>query len=269
MNVGKKVRLNRLFSHASGRLCAVAVDHFIGYDNDALPAPLSAMADTLAQIVAGAPDAVTMHRGVAASVWPAFAGKIPFILQGILGKPDDSVYEQIADPEDAVIMGADAFAVTGFVRGRHEARYLKTVAEAVRAARKFEMPVVVHIYPRRFGEKVEISFDPDDVAWAVHCALECGVDIIKTPYCNDVAAFAQIVAGACVPVVAAGGPRKRSFEDALEMLREVVSSGAAGATVGRNAWGAANITEAVKAICAVIHTEKPQKARPARGSDPS
>ncbi len=31
MSLGKQVRLNRIFGHASGRLCSVAVDHFIGY----------------------------------------------------------------------------------------------------------------------------------------------------------------------------------------------------------------------------------------------
>ena len=31
MNLGKLIRLNRLFAHPSNRLCSVAVDHFIGY----------------------------------------------------------------------------------------------------------------------------------------------------------------------------------------------------------------------------------------------
>ena len=31
MNIGKRIRLNRIFAHPSGRLCSVAVDHFIGY----------------------------------------------------------------------------------------------------------------------------------------------------------------------------------------------------------------------------------------------
>jgi DhnA family fructose-bisphosphate aldolase class Ia len=30
MNISKKIRLNRIFSHPGGRLCSVAVDHFIG-----------------------------------------------------------------------------------------------------------------------------------------------------------------------------------------------------------------------------------------------
>ena len=40
MNTGKLVRMNRIFSHASGRLCSVAVDHFIGY-GEGLPARLA------------------------------------------------------------------------------------------------------------------------------------------------------------------------------------------------------------------------------------
>ena len=31
MAVGKKIRLNRIFSHPSGRFLSVAVDHFIAY----------------------------------------------------------------------------------------------------------------------------------------------------------------------------------------------------------------------------------------------
>jgi DhnA family fructose-bisphosphate aldolase class Ia len=31
VNLRKLVRLNRIFSHPSGRLCSVATDHFFGY----------------------------------------------------------------------------------------------------------------------------------------------------------------------------------------------------------------------------------------------
>jgi DhnA family fructose-bisphosphate aldolase class Ia len=66
MNIGKLVRMNRIFSHSSGRLCSVAVDHFIGYGHG-LPDGLRQIGPTLAAIVAGRPDAVTMHKGIAAS----------------------------------------------------------------------------------------------------------------------------------------------------------------------------------------------------------
>jgi len=253
MNVGKKVRLNRLFSHPTGRLCSVAVDHFINYNLGALPEGLKHIRTTLNAIVQGKPDSVTMHRGIAASAWGDFAGKVPFILQSTLCKPDDSFHEQIADPEDAVRLGADGFAVAAFVRGKTEGYYLKAVTDCVKMGARFEMPVFVHIYPREFGKEVKISFEPEDIAWATRCAVECGVDVVKVPYCNDVKAYAQIVADCPVPLVAAGGPQTKTFAEALAMLQQVVQSGAAGAVVGRNVWGFDHITKAVRAIKAVIH----------------
>lgn len=253
MSLGKQVRLNRLFSHSSGRLCSVAVDHFINYGESQIPAGLRQISQTLEQILAGRPDSITMHRGVATSAWLPFAGRIPFILQSTLARPDDSFHEQVATPEDAVRLGADAFALAAFVRGPSEGRYLKTITDCVTAAAPYEMPVITHIYPRRFSDGVTISFDPDDIAWAVRCALECGTDVIKVPYCNDVAAYAEIVAACPVPVVAAGGPQTSDFEGALGMLHQVVQSGARGAVVGRNVWGFERVTAAVEAMKAVVH----------------
>ena len=80
--------------------------------------------------------------------------------------------------------------------------------------------------------------------------------MVKTPYCGDVKAHAHIVAASPVPVVAAGGPKQGTLEAALNMIAEVVQSGARGATVGRNVWGFPHITAAVHAFKAVIHEEK-------------
>jgi fructose-bisphosphate aldolase, class I len=259
MNVGKRVRLNRLFAHSSGRMFAVAVDHFIGYNLDVLPPGLRGMDKTLAQVVAGCPDAVTMHKGIAEKCWPRYAGKVAFILQSTLGRLDHTAMEQIADAEDAVRLGADALACAAFIRGEGEAKQLKMVADNVKDAARYDMPVIVHIYPRVFEGGVAVSFEPEHIAWAVHCAYECGVDVVKVPYCNDVAAYRQIVDECPVPVVAAGGPKARTFEDALSMLADVVESGAKGATVGRNVWGFPKVTEAVRAIGAVIHDGKSAK----------
>jgi fructose-bisphosphate aldolase, class I len=261
MNIGKQVRLNRLFSHPSGRLCAVAVDHFFNYGAETVPDGLRRIGRTLEAIVAGRPDSVTMHRGIAASAWQPFAGKVPFILQSSIVRYDDSCEEQLADPEDAVRLGADAFAVAAFVRGPTEGRHLRVVADCVKAAARWEMPVVTHIYPRTFEGGIRISFDPRDIAWAVRCALECGSDVIKVPYCNDVKAYAQIVAECPVPLVAAGGPKTKTMEDALAMLQAVVKSGARGAVVGRNVWSSPQIARTIAAMKAVVHDGKtPQQA---------
>src|SRR4030042_6408464 len=99
MNVGKRVRMNRIFSHPSGRLCSVAVDHFIGY-GAGLPDGLRHIQATLAAIVAGRPDAVTMHKGVAASAWAVHAGRVPLIMQSTIARPDDPGCAQIATPQE-------------------------------------------------------------------------------------------------------------------------------------------------------------------------
>ncbi|MHB1037641.1 MAG: class I fructose-bisphosphate aldolase [Pirellulales bacterium] len=264
MNTGKLIRLNRIFSHPSGHLCSIAVDHFIGYP-EGLPEGLRRIRPTLAAIVEARPDAVTMHKGIAASAWQPHAGRIAMILQTSAMRPDDTAREMVATPEDAVRLGADGFAIAAFVRGATEASYLRMVADCVREAARFEMPVICHIYPRdpRTGK---IVFAPEEIAWAVRCALEVGADVIKTPYCGEVAAYGQIVADCPVPVVAAGGPKAATFQAALEMIAEVMESGALGATIGRNVWGFDHITAAVRAFKGVIHEEKsPVEAMRAAG----
>lgn len=256
MNLGKLIRLNRIFSHPSGRLCSVAVDHLMGYDQG-LPPGLRHIQPTLAAIVAAQPDAVTMHKGIATSCWPPYAGRIPLIIQCSFIRPDDSIFEHIATPEDAVRLGADGFAVAGYVRGNTEAAHLRVLADFVRDAARFEMPVICHIYPRHMDGSPRISFDPDDIAWAVRCAVEAGADVVKAPYCGDVAAQRQIVADCPVPLVAAGGPQSESLPSALSMMAEVIQSGTRGATIGRNIWGFDQVTAAVNAFKSVIHDRLP------------
>lgn len=253
MGLGKQIRLNRVFSHASGRLCSVAVDHFMVY-NLGLPPGLRRMKETLAAVVASQPDAVTMHKGIATSLWGEYAGKTSLILQSSGVRPDDSAIEQYATIEDAVRLGADAFAVVAFVRGKSEAQYLRTVADCVRKGAKWEMPVICHVYPR--DEKLNIIYTPEDIAWAVHCIVEAGADVVKVPYCGDPTAHAQIVADCPVPLVAAGGPKTPTLEDALALMADAVSVGVRGGTVGRNIWGDNNIGGAVRAYKAVIHDGK-------------
>ena len=254
MNLGKLIRLNRLFSHPSGRLCSVAVDHLLGY-SQGMPPGLRHIIQTLAAVTAGRPDAITMHKGIAAAAWTPYAGAIPLIIQSTIARSDDTARQQAATPEDAVRLGADAFAVAAFVRGSTEADYLRVVADCVREASRFEIPVICHIYPRD-PSTGQILFTPENIAWAARCAVEMGADVVKVPYCGDVQAYAQIVADSPVPVVAAGGPQCKTLRQALTMMSEVVKSGARGATIGRNIWGFDQITAAVQAFKAVIHDGK-------------
>ncbi len=254
MGLGKQVRLNRLFAHPSGHYCSVAVDHFIGYQ-EGLPDGLRDLGATLEAIVAGRPDAVSMHKGAALGFWPRYAGRVPLIVQSMLGRPDDTADEPAATAEDAVRLGAEAIATLAFVGGRSEAAHVRRVADCVRDAERWELPVILHTYPRRFEADgtVRIVYEPEEVAWAVRCGIEVGVDVIKVPYCGDPASYGQIVRECPVPVVAAGGPKADSLAGALRLAAGVMASGAKGMTVGRNIWGFPKVGQALAAFKAVIH----------------
>ena len=250
MDLGKRIRLNRIFAHSSGRFCSVALDHFIACGNSLTDVP-----GLIAKVVEGEPDAITLQKGMAKNAWGPYAGRLPLIINSLSFTPDDRVLEQIARPSEVLRMGADAIAVAIGVRGPNESRYIKILTDVVEEADGLGLPVMAHIYPRDFSGLPRIVHDPDNILWAVRCGVECGADVIKVPFTGDAESYRQIVATSPVPVVAAGGPQTETLEDALEMMRGVIASGARGATIGRNIWGTSDPMGALLAFKSVIHGE--------------
>jgi class I fructose-bisphosphate aldolase len=252
MNLGKQIKLQRIFSHCSGRLCSVAVDHFVGYQKG-MPAGLQNLPEIVNKLAAAHPDAMTMLKGTAMGTWGPHAGKIPLIISSVCFMADDSMIETLATAEEAMLLGADALAVAIGVRGPNEGRFLKILSTAVEQASRLNLPVISHIYPRDFSDVPKIVHDPENIMWAVRCGIECGADVIKVPFTGDVASYRDIVASCPVPVVAAGGPKCDTLEQALESMSLVVSAGARGATIGRNVWSHPDPGRALMAFKAVIH----------------
>ena len=253
MNIGKRIRLNRIFSHPSGRLCSVAVDHFIGYGRLLPGGGLSSLPVALRKVAAGLPGAITMSKGTAMNCWAPYAGKIPLIVQSGCFTADDRVIEYVTNPEECVRLGADAIAIAIGIFGPNEGRFIKILTDGVTQAAQFDLPVIAHIYPREFsGGTARILCDPESIMWAARIGIEAGVDVIKVGYTGDVATFRQVVESSPVPVVAAGGPKAKNLREALVAMGEVVEAGARGATIGRNVWGAAKPTEALRAFKAVM-----------------
>ena len=252
MGLGKQIRMNRIFANPSGNLCSVAIDHYIGYQAG-IPAGLQNLRNTLASVMAGPPDAVTMHKGTAAALWGPYAGAVPLILQSSFVRTDDTAIEQFVTVEEALRLGADAIAVVIYVRGDSEVKYLRILSDTVEAGARHELPVICHVYPR--GASNEIVYNPEDIAWGVRCAAEVGADVVKTPWCGDLAAHTQIVDRCPVPLVAAGGPQSDTLDDALAMFRDLLQAGVRGGVIGRNIWGHADVTGTLRAFRRVIHGE--------------
>jgi class I fructose-bisphosphate aldolase len=256
MSLGKQIRLNRIFSHPSGRLLSIAVDHFIGY-GAGLPRGLTNLPHTLAEVVKAKPDAVTMIKGTALNCWGPHAGKAALILQSCCFTADDRVIELVTDPAECIRMGADAIAISIGVRGSSEGKFLQMLSSTVTAAAKYDLPVIAHIYPRVYDSTgPRIVHDPENIRWAVRVGIECGADVLKVGYTGDVKSFSEIVAESPVPVVAAGGPKCETLKEALKMMSESVQAGGRGATIGRNAWSHADIPAAIRAFKAVIQDGK-------------
>src|SRR5262249_5110271 len=149
----------------SGRLCSIAVDHFAAYDGG-VQGPLGDLRKILHAIVAGSPDAVTMHKGVATSCWAPYAGRVPLIVQAGRFTPDHRIIEVLATPEEVVRLGGDAIALAIGVRGPNEGRFLRVLAETVEEAVRFKLPVIAHIYPRDYNGVPRIVSDAENIAWA-------------------------------------------------------------------------------------------------------
>lgn len=254
-DLGKRVRLNRIFAHPSGRILAVAVDHLINYPSG-MPEGLRPLGRTLASIVEGEPSSITMNKGTAMRFMPEFAGRVPFIVQQMALRPGLPGFAAHAGVEEVVAMGADAIAVAMFVGGADEIAYVQHLGDVVREAGRYGLPVIPHIYPLRSGdEKHSVTHDPEDIFYAVRMGIEMGADVIKVPYTGDVASFRDIVSLCPVPVVTAGGPKCETLDEAAAMIQEVAKSGAAGATVGRNVWGFPDIPAAIARLKAALHGE--------------
>jgi DhnA family fructose-bisphosphate aldolase class Ia len=254
--LGKQVRMNRLFSHPTGRFLSVAVDHMINYPVG-MPAGLRAMGATLAKLVEAQPSAITLNKGIAKRFMGPHAGKVPMIIQSMALRPGDSNFADTATVEEAVAMGADAIAVAMFVHCDMEVTYIRHLSAVVRAAESFGLPVIPHIYPLSSGdERNTVAHDAEAIFYAVRVGLEMGADVLKVPYTGDVASFRDIVAETPAPVVTAGGPRCDTLDEAVALVRAVVKTGAAGSTVGRNVWGFADIPLAVRSLkAAMFETE--------------
>lgn len=249
--LGKLVRLNRLFNRETGRMLTVAMDHTISYG---VISGLDLIQKAIDTIVDASPDAVMMHKGIAEHCLVSHAGKLGFILQSAVSnpyQPDDE--HLIADANEAVALGADAISVAITIGGDDQARQTEFLGKVIREARTVGMPVVAHCYPKGKNIPENERFALKHVLYSARVGAEIGVDIVKTYYTGSAETFAKVVE--CVPakVVAAGGPKIDNMKQLFSTVKDIVDSGAAGITYGRNIWQDSNIKGIITALKAIIH----------------
>jgi len=103
------------------------------------------------------------------------------------------------------------------------------------------------------GPKIKNEFDVNNVKHAARVGAELGADIVKVPYTGTVDSFTEVVQSCTVPVVIAGGEKMESDEDIFKMVDGALAAGAAGVSIGRNAFQHKNPEKIVGALCKMVH----------------
>ena len=228
-------RLQRLFSDGDARLVVVPLGHSL------TDGPITNAARGLEVLVRelsyNGVDGVVLHKGTIRHLDPGSLTRTSLILHmsastAHAGDPDAKYL--VANVEEAVRAGADAVSVHVNLGSLDEGRQIFDLAQVAESCDRWNMPLLVMIYPR--GPQIDNPRDPALVAHAAGLAADLGADIVKTPYVGDPLEMADVVRGCPIPIVVAGGPRQNDPSATLDYVDEVLSSGVGGLAMGRSVF---------------------------------
>ena len=253
MMIGKEIRLERIINRHTGRTVIAPMDH--GVSNG----PMKGIIDidkTVESISQGGADAILMHKGIVEQGHRGYGKDIGLIVHlsastSLAPNPNNKVI--VTSVEKAIQLGADAVSVHVNLGSETESEMLQELGEISETCSYWGIPLVAMMYPR--GQKVENEHDVELVKHAARVGSELGVDIVKTNYTGDPDSFKEVVEGALVPVVIAGGPKVDTDEELLQMVKDSIEVGGAGVAFGRNLFQAENPGKITKAISEVVHND--------------
>ena len=251
MMIGKKIRLERIINRHTGRTVIAPMDHGVS------DGPMKGIIDidkTVESISQGGADAILMHKGIVEQGHRGYGKDIGLIVHlsastSLAPNPNNKVI--VTSVEKAIQLGADAVSVHVNLGSETESEMLQELGEISETCSYWRIPLLAMMYPR--GQKVENEHDVELVKHAARVGSELGVDIVKTNYTGDPDSFKEVVEGALVPVVIAGGPKVDTDEELLQMVKDSIEVGGAGVAFGRNLFQAENPGKITRAISEVVH----------------
>ncbi|OEU66033.1 MAG: fructose-bisphosphate aldolase [Desulfovibrio sp. S3730MH75] len=258
MDVGKKIRLERILNRETQRTIIVPMDHGIsvgpiqGIEN---------MRNAVGDMVTGGANAVLMHKGLVRCGHRSTGqdvGLIVHLSASTSLSPTPNAKTLVGTVEDALRLGADSVSVHVNLGDETEIQMLRDLGEVASKASSWGMPVLAMVYAR--GPKIKDEFDPEVVAHCARAGEELGADIVKVSYTGDPESFGRAVDGVCIPVVIAGGPKLDSTRAFLQMVSDSISAGGSGLSVGRNVFQHKNRVRLVEALSQVVHQDETVEA---------
>jgi fructose-bisphosphate aldolase / 2-amino-3,7-dideoxy-D-threo-hept-6-ulosonate synthase len=236
-NVGKAMRLKRVID-GDGVSVICALDH--GMTSPTFLEPLADIATRTQEAVAGGANVIMMSKGMIRVAHGSFGPttSLALLLSASAG-PDGDRPEivQIAEVEEALVLGADAVVLFTALGGETEPAMVDILAGVGRECAALGMPFIAEAeFPTTYAtvEELKQQYGFEYLRRNVRLCAELGADIVKTNWPGDQDSFARCVEAANgIPVVLAGGSR---LEDAelLARMEQAIAVGAIGCSVGRN-----------------------------------
>ncbi len=247
---GKEIRLERIIDRNTRKTIIVPMDH--GVTNGPI-AGLIDLGEAVDRVAEGGANAVLGHVGLALHGHRRSGRDVGLILHLSASTsvgPDPNEKVLVNTVENALRMGADAVSVHINIGADSEAGMLADLGKTAISCMEWGMPLLAMMYPR--GRKITDEHDPAQVALAARVAAELGADMVKTVYTGDPDTFRDVTRGCPVPVVVAGGS-KTDDRLTMEMIEGAMLGGAAGLSIGRNAFQHPTPERFIRAAALIVH----------------
>jgi fructose-bisphosphate aldolase/2-amino-3,7-dideoxy-D-threo-hept-6-ulosonate synthase len=235
--VGKAMRMKRVVD-PSGVSIICALDH--GMTSPTFLEPLAEIETRTAEAVSGGANVIMMSKGMIRRAEPVFSPTTSLaLLLSASADPDGGRPHvvQIAEVEEALVLGADAVVLFTALGGEEEGTMIEILAGVGRECAALGMPFIAEAeFPTTYAsvEELKAQYGFEYLRRNVRLCAELGADIVKTNWPGDTDSFGKLVEAANgIPVVLAGGSRLEDRE-LLWRMEQAVGAGAIGCSVGRN-----------------------------------
>jgi DhnA family fructose-bisphosphate aldolase class Ia len=234
---GKAMRLKRVIDPA-GVSVICALDH--GMTSPTFLEPLADIEARARETIVGGANVIMMSKGMIRVAEQAFSPTTSLaLLLSASADPggDRPEIVQIADVEEALVLGADAVVLFTALGGETESGMIDILSSVGRECAALGMPFIAEAeFPTTYAtvEELKQQYGFEYLRRNVRLCAELGADIVKTNWPGDPESFGKLVeATNGIPVVLAGGSRLEDKE-LLWRMQVAVEAGAIGCSVGRN-----------------------------------
>lgn len=249
--VGKEIRIERIMDRNSCRTVIVPLDHGVSIG----PVEgIKNMKKTVDEIAKGGANAIILHKGLVEAGHRRSGkdlGLIVHLSASTVLAPDPNAKVLVATVEEAIKLGADGISIHVNIGAENESAMLRDFGYIAGKAQEWGMPLLAMVYTR--GPKIKNEYDVQVVKHAARVGCELGADIIKVPYTGTPESFREVVEGCPKPIVIAGGPKMTNDREVFEMVEGAIAAGAAGVSIGRNAFQHPEPSRMLAALCRIVH----------------